>query len=208
MTQLSLLESPPPVAAADPSWSTWRSPDDWETPKPVARAIAGHINLTDRCRPIDRVIVEAGAGTGAIARFLPHDTHCVESNPARVEMGKAIAPHCKWHGADFLEWEHLEDGTVDLVIGNPPFSQAAAFLSRAMELIHDRGRVIFLLPCDTVHKPTFLSAVGGCFTHAASPVVGRIAYLKDGRAVAGRQVYDSIFTFWHYPEQNPNLIHQ
>lgn len=208
--QLSLLDVPPAPVATDPTWGTWKTSDDWEAPDSVARAIAAEVrDGSIPGLPRDRVIIDAGAGCGQISQFLPAGSICIESNLARVALGQLKAPHCVWHQANFLTWDFEADTAADLVIGNPPFSLAAEFLNHALELIHDRGRVVFLLPCDTVHKPeAFLAKIKFDFTHSDRPIVGRIAYLRDGRPVAGRQVYDSIFTFWPYPQPNPVLIHQ
>lgn len=182
--------------------------DDYETPDNVARLIAAEVrDGSTPGLPVDRVIVDAGAGSGQIAQFLPPGAHCVEAKGSRVAAGKLKAPRCTWHHDDFLTWSGVEFGTVDLVIGNPPFSVAAEFLNRAFDLIHNRGRVVFLLPCDTLHKPEgFLGKVRYHFTHTDRPVVGRVAYLRNGRPIKGRQVYDSIFTFWSYPTPNPALL--
>lgn len=183
--------------------------DDWETPDHIARLIAAEVNLTDPVRNLDHVIIEAGAGSGQIAQFLPTGTHCIEAKRSRVERGKLKAPNCTWYHADFLQWDALEPGTVDLVIGNPPFSLAADFLNKALDLIHNRGKVVFLLPCDTLHKPEgFLDKVHGGFIHSTWPIVGRIAYLKNGVPHRGRQVYDSIFLFWKYSKSDPSLFWQ
>jgi SAM-dependent methyltransferase len=196
MHQLSLIEP-----ALEPGWTN----DDWQTPAAVAKVLASHVNLTDHARPIDHTIVEAGAGTGQIARFLPEGSHAVELKPHRLEQGRQRAPHCHWHQADYLTWG--EPGTVDLVIGNPPFTRIVEFINHSFELLQPRGRLVFLAPCDTFHKPTLLEAIPQPFYLSEQRLVGRIAYLgPDGKPQRGRQVYDSIFTLWPLPSPHPNGI--
>lgn len=186
--QLSLIDPPPPT---EHKWT----PDDWQTPPRVAKQLASHINTTDRSRPIDRVIVDAGAGSGAIAQHLPTGTHAVELSEARVYQGQRSAPHCHWHQADFLTWG--EPGTADLIVANPPFSCIVEFINRSFTLLKPRGRMVFVAPCDTFHKPTVLEAIPAPAHIAEHRIIGRVAYLgPDGKPHRGRQVYDSIFTLY------------
>lgn len=190
MNQLAFFDRLPQQPAPDADWS----PDDWETPDAVARAVASLVRTQDcPAYPRDRVIVEAGAGTGQVARYLPSGSHAVELQPLRAERGRQRAPHCQWHFDDFLTWEGVEAGTVDLVIGNPPFSRAADFINRGLELLAPRGRVVFVLPCDTFHKPTFLDALACPVVVSDRRLVGRVAFLQNGKPYAKRQCYDSIF---------------
>lgn len=198
--QLSLLEA----TQLPDEWT----PDDWETPDHIARLLAAQVHDgSDRCLPVDRVIIDAGAGSGRITTHLPPGTHAIEAKKSRVEAGQVRAPGATWHHADFLTWTGVKDGTADLVIGNPPFSVAPDFLNRALELVRPgSGRVVFLLPCDFCHKPdATLGKVRYDFMHQAIAVVGRVSYLQNGKPVRGRQVYDSIFTFYHWEGPDPGI---
>ena len=64
--------------------------DDWATPDNLARAIAGMVE------PHEKKIVEFSAGTGAIAKYLPDGSFCIELHPMRCETGRALYPQHKW----------------------------------------------------------------------------------------------------------------
>ena len=184
MKQLSLIPSAP---------DTWETSDDWETPNDLARRIAGMV------KPRDRFIIEPSAGTGQIAQYLPPGAWCFESNSCRCSIGAENYGQHQWHMCDFLEVTNDDlpgIGYADLIIGNPPFSLWTEFLAHALGLIHGGGRVIFLGPCDQFHKPNELKKLAKWKDRIQAiphPIVGRVAYLKDGIQVSGRQVYDSIF---------------
>ncbi len=161
------------------------TPDDWETPDKVAYQMAAMIAADER------VILEPSAGSGQIAQYLPPGAICVEKSVGRFRAGRHRCPDCEWHRADFLGWCEVEP--VDVVIGNPPFSLWAEFLSQSLDLLAPAGRVLFLGPCDQFHKPTFLAKLSHPVEVTAHPVVGRVAYLKEGVPHRGRQIYDSIF---------------
>jgi hypothetical protein len=159
--------------------------DDWETPSHIAQMIAAHV------LPTDRLIIEPAAGTGQIAQYLPEGSKCIEIKIARYLTGINNAPKCEWLNISYLK---LISRSYDLVAGNPPFSLAAEFINHSfLNILESTGRIVFLLPCDTFHKPTFLAKIEVPISVTAHPVVGRIAYLQNGKPVNGRQVYDSIF---------------
>lgn len=173
--------------------SPWETSDDWETPDRVAKQMAGLI------KPSDLLIVEPSAGTGQIARHLPAGALCIENNSCRCSIGAEVVPIHRWMLEDFLDVSRDELGVphgVDLVIGNPPFSLWTDFLLHSLPLVRPGGRVVFLGPCDQFHKPTELDRLGRWKDRIKvipHPIVGRVAYLKNGVPVSGRQIYDSIF---------------
>ena len=181
MNQLELIAAPP---------NTWETSDDWETPDDIAQRIAGLVGDGG-------FIVEPSAGTGKIAAYLPKGALCIEQNSCRCSIGAELHGQHQWMLGDFLEltrWDFDRSGSPDLVIGNPPFSLWTEFLVHALEI--GARRVVFIGPCDQFHKPTVwkkLSSWADCIKIIPHPVIGRVAYLRDGVPVHGRQVYDSIF---------------
>lgn len=185
------------IPVLDQEWSN----DDWETPDRVARQIATLI------KPDDLFVIEPSAGTGQIAQYLPAGSVCIEMSQYRCSFGAENLPQHYWVLRDFLattpddfqsnDWDvYSIYGEPDLVIGNPPFSLWAEFLLHALSLVRSGGRVIFVGPCDQFHKPTLwkkLKAWDNRIRVDAHPIVGRVAYLKDGTPQTGRQIYDSIF---------------
>ncbi len=128
--------------------SNW-TPDDWQTPDAVARAMAQLVT------PSDYFILEPAAGTGQIAKYIldPYfqSILCLDINQSRVDKGRYNAPDCTWLVADFLH-DEIEPATrFDLIITNPPFSQCVEFIERSLTLLNPdnpQARLIFLLPLD------------------------------------------------------------
>lgn len=169
--------------------ATWQSSDDWETPDRIAQYMASLI------RPHEHFIVEPSAGTGNISAHLPDGTHCIERNIQRWAIGYKKQPQHHWVCQDYLNFypDKIMNRGADVVIGNPPFSLWVEFLNHSLQLIRTRGRVLFLGPCDTFHKPSTLKALIAPVVVNPMPIVGRVAYMRDGVAVNGRQIYDSVF---------------
>lgn len=184
---------------------TFETDDDYETPDYVCNMLA------DQCQPSDKVIIDAGAGCGNITQRLAwHSARVipVEANPKRCAIGRERLPSLEWLEKDFLDVTERDlPRRADLVIGNPPFSLLVAFINRSFEnLLTPKGRVIFLLPGDTFHKPTVLDGIRTPFSLSEHKVIGRIAYLKDGVPERGRQVYDSIFTLKRAARPSDKLL--
>lgn len=123
-----------------PNLDEWCA-DDWETPDEVARFMASLVS------PADCAIIEPAAGMGQIAQYLPRYAACVELNPMRHMIGKSAAKDGQlWLCDDFLRICNKMNQTVDLVIGNPPFSLGMEFLAASFKVLADNGRILFLLP--------------------------------------------------------------
>lgn len=208
MHQLSILDK------ADLPEGGEFTPDDYETPDEVAELLADHVNLSDRLLPIDRTIVECSAGTGQIAQYLPDvegvTVHCVEPKASRVAQGKLKAPHCQWHHADFLTWQGVEPGTVDLIVTNPPFSQIVEFICRGFELLRSNGRLVLLMPIDTfcqVNIVTPLNERLPGYLLSTYPLVGRVSYIKEGkREAGGKRKFEAIFVIRKYPHPDQRIL--
>lgn len=97
--------------------------------------------------------VEPGAGDGAIIRALePVANHCegwlaVELRASCVPgLVPLVGPGGTAEAADFLTWEPPPGARerVSLVIGNPPYSMAEAFVRRSFELFPDADVAMLL----------------------------------------------------------------
>lgn len=119
--------------------------DFYETPQWVVDAILGEVPLGG-----EPVIVDAGAGNGAIAARLAElnpkaEIIGVEKNPELVARARARGLYSvEFVEADFLKWAP-ELGAPDVVIMNPPFSRAFEFIARAREIVKRGGVVLALL---------------------------------------------------------------
>jgi len=91
-------------------------------------------------------ILEPGCGDGAILKVLKAHEYGpligVEQHPGRAEQA---APHCdRLLVTDFLTGDLSGIGKIGCVIGNPPYSDAEAFVRRSLEIV-DEGCDVFLL---------------------------------------------------------------
>jgi predicted RNA methylase len=124
-----------------------REPDDfYRTPAWAVRAI--HPWLP---RPHEHLaVVDAGAGDGAIADALPYGkrVECVELNARR-----AAACLAKGYGVHEMPFERFRqqesDDGFDVVVMNPPYSDAMQFVQDAFELVRNansgQGGCVFAL---------------------------------------------------------------
>lgn len=124
-----------------------RQPHDfYETPTWAIEAILDELRLNSET---DGVIVDAGAGTGAIAERVAY--RCPKADLYLVELqqelaGRAIArniPTANVVVEDFRKW--VAPAGVTHVIMNPPYCHAETFVRRALELVGSKGTVVALL---------------------------------------------------------------
>lgn len=171
------------------------TPDCWETPDEIAKRIAALV------LPCDRLVMEPAAGTGQIAQYLPSGSFCCEIKPNRVERLRLKAPHCHICPLDFLflalnipplsEFIELEQG-FDVIITNPPFTLAIEFIDQGLKLLNKdnpNARLLYLLPIDfgcSIKRGTALQALD-CHIHHVHWILDRIAYIRDGIPIKGRQ---------------------
>lgn len=90
-------------------------------------------------------ILDPGAGTGPWGRVARErwTTATIEGVEVNAERPQAVG-YSTWHHADFLSWQ-APANSYDLVIGNPPYKFAEAFVRRSLELTQPDGYVLFLL---------------------------------------------------------------
>lgn len=91
-----------------------------------------------------QLILDPGAGDGVWgeeARKLWPEAHIVAVEPYRVP---AHGVYQEWWRQDFLEW--LDPRQFDLVMGNPPYKYAEAFVRRSLACLRLGGVLALLLP--------------------------------------------------------------
>lgn len=104
-----------------------------------------------------RYVLDAGCGAGAIGQELrkawPHATiFGVELDPDRANAARRLVVpaglgpvYDQVVAGDFLTGAHTLPRDFDLVIANPPFTEAIPFAQRSLELVRPGGIVAFLL---------------------------------------------------------------
>lgn len=118
--------------------------DFYPTPMGFASAALRWLNLT---WPPNRIL-DPGCGTGVWGRAL---TDLLTTDyPPNYMVGVDIAaeqpgaPYTEYHQTDYRMY--LPDKRFDLIIGNPPFDQAEAFILHSLDLLLTNGHLMFLLP--------------------------------------------------------------
>ena len=96
--------------------------------------------------PKDADILEPSAGNGNIIKALRdkgynNNITAIELRYEEKESLTGIADNVVID--DFLKMNHT--GKYDVVIGNPPFSKAQEFIDKSLELLTEKGKLIFLL---------------------------------------------------------------
>lgn len=132
--------------------------DFYPTPKAVIRKMLSGFKPEDIA---ERTILEPSAGKGDIVEYLadqvkyrsnwnrkPENVYCIESDLELrlVLSGKGY----KVIGSDFLTYK--KNHLFDLIVMNPPFSQGAAHLLKAWEILNG-GDIVCLLNAETVLNP-------------------------------------------------------
>jgi SAM-dependent methyltransferase len=121
-----------------------RPSDQYNTPDELADWIVKRFGNT---RAGIELALDPGSGGGAFCRALAKH---VPTRIVAVEIDTDLSPPPECHGfhpVDFLDEEYdLENGArFDLIIGNPPYSHAAEFIGRSLNLLKPDGRLVFLL---------------------------------------------------------------
>jgi hypothetical protein len=144
---------PPPAGTAYPEGVTLRAVkrtkrkklDFYETPAWAVDAVVPHIPF-----PAAGLVVDAGAGTGAIAEAVGRhhrnlEIIAVELQQDLIDKGRARGVYaCEFVKANFETWV-IERSAPDIVIMNPPYSRAIEFIRRAMQIVKRGGHVAALL---------------------------------------------------------------
>lgn len=188
-----MIEIPPnpPCKGGQEDWN----PNLWETPEHIAKAIACLLNE-------DEVqILEPCAGTGMIAKAIVDIRDAIdwEYELTAIEIRKDRAEKLEDNryfsiDADFLSFDFGTE-RFDLIATNPPFDIGMEILERSLNLLKFDGRCLFLLPStyfQTQERARCFMRLNA-HIHKVYPIVGRVAYLKNGVPESGRQCEDSIF---------------
>lgn len=176
------------------SQTTWCS-DDWETPPELAEKIE------ELLKPGEDYILEPCAGTGSLAKTLARLSYVTafEISQTRFSQLEKIQ-------SDFLKVQHCDflkvpsEQHYDVVVANFPFSQIVSFIDHSMKFLKPYGRLLMLAPldcfCAKKRNADFLKL--NLHIHAIHPIVGRVAYLKNGQPEKNRQIYDAVFDIRSY----------
>lgn len=120
--------------------------DFYETPTWAIDAISPHVPLLGT-----PIVLDAGAGTGAIAARVATinpkaEIVGVEKNPELVALARARAIYSvEFKEGDFLRGDGFTIAAPDVVFMNPPFSFAMQFIEKARAIVKRGGTVCALL---------------------------------------------------------------
>ena len=171
--------------------------DNYDTPDYIAQKMAKL--AYGRC-------CEPAAGLGAIAKHLPHGSHCVDIDFDRAGTGILTAPQCRWFVSDFLSPDY-DLGQYDTIITNPPFSKLLGFIQAGLDHLTPYGQLIYLMPLAWMGAQGRAAVWQTMDAHIAQVLVipGRVDYLtdgvpmsqqvrvSDGKKMGGRRETDAVF---------------
>jgi site-specific DNA-methyltransferase (adenine-specific) len=148
--------------------TTQRDLHQWFTPAWAADAIIeqefGWLRAGHR-------VLEPACGDGAFLCATPPEIEAlgVEIDPVQAIKARANSGREVILG-NFLEIPLSELGTVDAVIGNPPFESKAiaSFLDRSAEILTDGGEVGFILPAYILQTSSKVEQLGAQFSIRSS----------------------------------------
>jgi SAM-dependent methyltransferase len=171
------------------------NPNLWETPTHIAKAMAMILNEDEA------LILEPCAGTGQIARAIAdiRDLAGCDCELMAIEILKERSEKLEDNryfsiDADFIDFD-FGDQRFDAVVTNPPFDIGLDILEKSLLLLKSGGRCLFLLPIAyfQTQERAKKFATFNAHIHGIYPIVGRVAYLKNGIPETGRQCDDAIF---------------
>jgi hypothetical protein len=132
-----------------------RVPDDfYRTEAEVVLPLLAHLPP----RAYFDVVLDPCCGDGAILKHFPSSARGIELNPERAAQARALGYSVDTADALSVEWS-----SPDLIVTNPPFSHAMAFLVRALGMVRQGGTVAFLL------RLAFLESAGRAQFHREHP---------------------------------------
>lgn len=140
-------------------------------------------------RPIKR-IWEPACGDGRMARVLEYHGFEVVATDLREYSGYGVG------GLDFLTEDPLEKwgwdiGPIDLIMSNPPFKVAEAFIRRALSLCPN---VMMLLKSQYWHAASRADLFKGQTPSVVFPLTWRPSFLEKERGTS--PLMDVIWTVW------------
>lgn len=128
-----------------------RDADFYATP---LETVYSFLDVYDGIKSSDSIL-EPSAGDGAIIKALRnrgYDNH-IDAIELREEERYNLIGYADRVGiGDFLKMEGLSG--YDVVIGNPPYSEALEFIKKSLEIIRPGGRVIMLLRTNFLESKT------------------------------------------------------
>lgn len=180
--------------------------DFYETP---AHAIAVLVDVLSEELPQDadrrsmRCIVDAGCGTGVIGLEILRSLQC---NVLGAELDKRRSIESNRRGLPTLDtdFKTMDLLGVDHVVGNPPFSEAVAFIHKGLSLVGEGGLVSFLLRLNFLgsgrKRYDLLAPKGGLY---------RVDVLTDRPSFCTSARCDACGETWQFPAGKPlkSLLH-
>jgi len=110
---------------------------------------------------IDKVVLEPSAGKGDIVDYLKYNgaksVLAIEKND---DLKKIVRDKCQLIGSDFLKCEPHNISHIDMIVMNPPFSNADEHIMHAYNIAPDGCEIIALCNWETVNNPYTKSRKG------------------------------------------------
>lgn len=122
-------------------------PDFFPTPYNVIELMTEGITIKDK------IILEPSAGKGNIVDFLlNHNAKDVLACESSTDLQKILQTKCKLVGSDFLELKGDAVSHIDLIIMNPPFSNADKHILHAYSIAPPGCKIVALCNANTLEN--------------------------------------------------------
>lgn len=90
-------------------------------------------------------VLDPGAGAGIWGQIARRRWPCCQITGVELRDVQPHKSYDEWLNGSFLDDTVPLLPPYDLVMGNPPYSDAEAFVRRSLDLLRDGGRLVFLL---------------------------------------------------------------
>ncbi len=87
-------------------------------------------------------VLDVGAGNGVWGRAAQHKWPLARIYGVEIQDSPWPDAYNYWHIGDFLQYDIM---SYDLIMGNPPYKDAEAFIDHAQGLLRRGGEIVFLL---------------------------------------------------------------
>jgi hypothetical protein len=159
--------------------------DSYQTPEWCTEALVPHLGDLS-----DKVIWEPASGTGQMVRVLERYAKKVVATDIET-------------GTDFLTYGGV---TCDVVVSNPPYALATAFIEHALELMRPAGGIVaMLLRADFDSAASRRHLFADCPAFAQKIVLTRrIRWFEKSK---GSPSFNHAFYVWDWQHKGPPTIH-
>ena len=194
----------PVIYGTKPPTHTRPDKDAYVTPHALADAAVVYLVqnwLPDAAYRDPDSILDTGAGTGVWGAAWRNYTNAGYLRGIEVRELSKPNDYDDWVVADFLEWQP-DSMRYSIILGNPPFSQAEAFIHQSLGLLSPQGVLLYLLPSGFQHGERLGR---GLFAETPPTEVVSLCQRPNFAGMGNQNVNDYILLIWTGKYDGPSL---